>query len=129
MIRWVGMWSALTANALGKHRGNTEKEVRGNSRKQDTLRNAYRKRISDSPGKPRKLKEVDVFRMAFKRSAVRLRLAPPLKILSCSNYSVADFRGEVTPVARAKHQESTLILSLPPPRGASAKLYDLAFGS
>jgi hypothetical protein len=52
--------------------------------------------------------------MAFKRSAVRLRLAPPLKILSCSNYSVADFRGEVTPVARGKHQESTLVLSLPP---------------
>src|ERR1700730_13243809 len=50
--------------------------------------------------------------MAFKRSAVRLRLTPPLKILSCSNYSVADFRGEVTPVAQGKHQESTLILSL-----------------
>src|SRR5436309_15817725 len=62
-------------NPPGKHRGNTEKEIRGTSRKQRTFRNAYYKRIFDSRGKVRKLKEFAVFRMAFKRSGVRLPLA------------------------------------------------------
>src|SRR5947209_12526578 len=77
--------SAMTAptrfgskNPPGKHRGNTAKEGRGNSRKQNTLGNAHYERISDSPGKLRKLKELDVLRMAFKRSGVRLPLAPPI---------------------------------------------------
>jgi hypothetical protein len=65
-------------NPPGKHRGNTEKEVRGNSRNQDTLRIAHYQRIFDNPGKLRNLKELNVIRMAFKRSGVRLPLAPPI---------------------------------------------------
>ena len=40
-------------------------------------RNADCKPILDSPGKVGKLKELIVLRMAFKRSGVRLPLAPP----------------------------------------------------
>jgi hypothetical protein len=65
-------------NPPGKHRGNTEKEVRGIHGSKDTLRNAHYELISDSPGKLRNLKELNVFRMAFKRSGVRLPLAPPI---------------------------------------------------
>src|SRR5262249_20021478 len=61
----------------GKHRGNTKKERPGNPRKQNTLRNAHYKPILGNQGKMRKLKEFTVFRMAFKRSGVRLPLAPP----------------------------------------------------
>src|SRR5262245_38450821 len=64
-------------NPPGKHRGNTETEIRGSLRKQDMLGNAHYKRIFDRLGKLRNLKELDVLRMAFKRSGVRLPLAPP----------------------------------------------------
>jgi hypothetical protein len=74
----MAVLSLQPENPLGKHRGNTEKEVAGNPRKQDTLRNAHYKRIFECSGKMRKLKEFDVFRMAFKRSGVRLPLAPPI---------------------------------------------------
>jgi hypothetical protein len=66
--------------------------------------------------------------MAFKRSAVRLRLAPPLKILSCSNYQWPIFGVRSRPSlgkAPGKHPN----LEPTAPRGASAKLYNLAFGS
>src|SRR5262249_29068777 len=64
-------------NPLGKHRGNTEKEVLGTSRKHGTLGNAHYKGFFERVGKIRKLKELAVLRMAFKRSGVRLPLAPP----------------------------------------------------
>src|SRR5262249_49307874 len=73
--------SAMTAplkKVPGKHRGNTKKQAQGNPRKHDTSRNSHRKRISDTLGKMRKLRELAVFRMAFKRSGVRLPLAPPI---------------------------------------------------
>jgi hypothetical protein len=41
------------------------------------LRNRHYKRIFGSPEKLKNFKELDVFRMAFKRSGVRLPLAPP----------------------------------------------------
>src|SRR5262245_21715817 len=80
--RLVMRRSAMTApsclkNLLGKHRGNTEKEVPGTSRKQGTLGDAHDKRFFERLGKIGKLKEPGVFRMAFKRSGVRLPLAPP----------------------------------------------------
>src|SRR6266404_4345110 len=71
-----------TGETPGKHRGNTKKEVPGNLRKQGTLRNAHCKGIFDSLGKMRKLKEFAVFRMAFKRSGVRLPLAPPKLLIT-----------------------------------------------
>jgi hypothetical protein len=68
----------MPENPLGKHRGNTERETRGTSRNQDILKDAHYKRVLGIPGKIRKLRELDVFRMAFKRSGVRLPLAPPI---------------------------------------------------
>jgi hypothetical protein len=73
---------AWPENPPGKHRGNTGKEGQGNSRKQDMLRNAHYKGILDAPGMMRKLKELAVLRMAFKRSGVRLPLAPPTQSLA-----------------------------------------------
>src|SRR5262245_52445706 len=67
----------LARNSPGNNRGNTEKETQGNLMAEVTPRNAHYKPISDSPGKVGKLKELDVIRMAFKRSGVRLPLAPP----------------------------------------------------
>jgi hypothetical protein len=66
-------------NGSGKHRGNTEKEVWGTPRKQATLRDSHCKRILESLGKIGKLEKMIDFRMAFKRSGVRLPLAPPIK--------------------------------------------------
>jgi hypothetical protein len=43
------------------------------------LRNAHYKAILTVKEKLRNLKELGAFRMAFKRSGVRLPLAPPLK--------------------------------------------------
>ena len=71
----------LAQKAPGKHRGSTKKQAQGNLRKQDTSRSAYCKRISDTSGKMRKLRELAVFRMAFKRSGVRLPLAPPINYM------------------------------------------------
>jgi hypothetical protein len=46
------------------------------------LRNAHYKEILDAPGMISKLKELAVLRMAFKRSGVRLPLAPPIQSLA-----------------------------------------------
>src|SRR6516162_10110553 len=97
-IRLVMRWSAMLTskcrkNPLGKHRGNTEKKTRGTSRNQDIIKDAHYKRFFGIPGKMRKLRELNVFRMAFKRSGVRLPLAPPSNSLITAKLQTKDIIG------------------------------------
>src|SRR5262249_19817989 len=71
---------------LGKHRESTEKEVPGTSRKYGTPENPHYKGISGNTGNARKPRELAVLRMAFKRSGVRLPLAPPASGSASQSY-------------------------------------------
>ncbi len=81
--------SPNTNDLRGKHRGNTVNEPRGTPRKQGNRGKSHFKLFSDSQGNARKLNELDSLRMAFKRSGVRLPLAPPITLLECVSFLCA----------------------------------------